>query len=105
MTTFSIFAIIRLLFERRFRMRLPNVIVVVIDALRKDYAKLLEEKLRRLGFISYDNVIAPSPWTTPSHASLLTGLPFTTNVTFAFFSRRSSIRSLSNTISPALSPM
>jgi len=55
-------------------MRLPNVIVVVIDALRKDYAKLLEEKLRRLGFISYDNVIAPSPWTTPSHASLFTGL-------------------------------
>ncbi|MHA1616854.1 MAG: sulfatase-like hydrolase/transferase [Candidatus Njordarchaeales archaeon] len=55
-------------------MRLPNIIMIVIDALRKDYARLLEEKLRKLGFISYDNVIAPSPWTTPSHASLFTGL-------------------------------
>lgn len=52
----------------------PNVIVIVIDTLRKDYAKSLEDTLKKLGFVSYKNAIAPAPWTFPSHASLLTGL-------------------------------
>jgi len=50
------------------------VIVIIADTLRKDYAKLLENELKRLGFISYDNAITPSPWTTPAHASIFTGL-------------------------------
>ncbi|CAD55666.1 Hypothetical protein PAB1591 [Pyrococcus abyssi GE5] len=52
----------------------PNVIFIVIDTLRKDYAKPLEGELKKLGFISYENVIAPASWTTPSHASIFTGL-------------------------------
>lgn len=52
----------------------PNVIFIVIDTLRKDHAKLLEKEFKKFGFVSYDNAIAPSPWTTPSHASIFTGL-------------------------------
>jgi len=52
----------------------PNVVFIVIDTLRKDYAKSLEEELKKLGFISYKNAIAPSSWTLPSHVSMLTGL-------------------------------
>lgn len=52
----------------------PNIIFIVIDTLRKDYAKPLEEMLKKLGFASYENVIAPSSWTVPSHASMFTGL-------------------------------
>ena len=48
--------------------------MIIVDTLRKDYAKPLENELRRLGFISYDNAITPSPWTTPAHASIFTGL-------------------------------
>lgn len=52
----------------------PNVIVIVIDSLRKDYAKPLNEILMKYGFISYDRCIAPASWTIPSHASIFTGL-------------------------------
>lgn len=55
-------------------MEYPHIILIVIDTLRRDYAKLLEDELKLLGFISYDNVIAPAPWTIPSYASILTGL-------------------------------
>lgn len=51
-----------------------NIILIVIDTLRKDYANSLGERLRRFGFISYDNVIAPAPWTMPTHASIFTGV-------------------------------
>jgi len=51
-----------------------NIIFIVVDTLRKDYAKPLEEELKKLGFISYENVITPASWTTPSHASMFTGL-------------------------------
>jgi len=54
--------------------KLPNVIIIIVDTLRKDYAKLLEDILRKIGFVSYENAIAPAPWTTPSHASIFTGL-------------------------------
>ena len=54
-------------------MEYPHLVLIVIDTLRKDYARLLEDELRRLGFVSYDNVIAPAPWTIPSHASIFTG--------------------------------
>ena len=55
-------------------METPNVIMIVVDALRKDYAKPLETRLRKMGFISYENAITPAPWTLPSHASIFTGL-------------------------------
>jgi len=55
-------------------MESPNVIFIVVDTLRKDYAKPLEEELKKFGFISYENAIAPASWTTPSHASIFTGL-------------------------------
>jgi len=53
--------------------RRPNIIVLVIDTLREDHADGLEA-LRDLGFIKYENAIAPAPWTLPSHVSMVTGL-------------------------------
>jgi len=54
-------------------MRKPNVVILVIDTLREDYSSGLEA-LRELGFVKYENAIAPAPWTLPSHVSLITGL-------------------------------
>jgi arylsulfatase A-like enzyme len=54
-------------------MRKPNIIILVIDTLREDYSSGLEA-LRELGFVKYENAIAPAPWTLPSHVSLITGL-------------------------------
>ena len=52
-----------------------NIAVIVIDTLRKDYARPLEDLLvSKYGFIAYDKVVAPAPWTVPSHASMFTGL-------------------------------
>jgi len=45
--------------------RRPNVILLVIDTLREDHAGGLEA-LRDLGFVKYENAIAPSPWTLPA---------------------------------------
>jgi arylsulfatase A-like enzyme len=53
--------------------RRPNVILLIIDTLREDHAGGLEA-LRDLGFVKYENAIAPSPWTLPSHVSMVTGL-------------------------------
>jgi len=41
--------------------------------LREDYGRGLEA-LGELGFVRYENAIAPAPWTLPSHASLVTGM-------------------------------
>ncbi len=52
-----------------------NVIIIVLDTLRKDFAeKHLNEDLQSLGFTYYSNLISTSSWTSPAHASLLTGL-------------------------------
>ena len=51
-----------------------NVVFIVVDTLRDDYANPLKEELKKLGFISYNNVIAPASWTLPSHVSIFTGL-------------------------------
>ena len=48
--------------------------MIVIDCLRYDYADELKNLLARYDFLSYENVIAPAPWTTPSITSMLTGL-------------------------------
>ncbi len=56
-------------------MKRPNVVLIVLDTLRKDYGeRYLMHILRRRGFVYYPNSIAPSPWTTPTHASIFTGL-------------------------------
>jgi len=52
----------------------PNVIVIILDCLRKDFSKELENKLIEYSFIAYENVVSPSPWTVPTHASIFTGL-------------------------------
>ena len=50
-----------------------NVLLMVLDALREDMARPVNEVLLKYGFIRLKNVIAPAPWTLPSHASIFTG--------------------------------
>ena len=60
----------------------PIVILVSLDTLRADhlscygYGRATSPRLDELASDSvlYENVFAPSPWTLPSHVSLLTGL-------------------------------
>lgn len=54
-------------------MRKYNIVLIVLDSLREDYAQELE-KLRELGFVKYENVYATAPWTLPSHVSMFTGM-------------------------------
>ncbi len=49
-----------------------NVVFMVLDTLREDYASGLG-KLEGMGFVKYENAIAPSNWTIPSHVSMFTG--------------------------------
>jgi arylsulfatase A-like enzyme len=59
----------------------PNVLVIVIDTLRSDHLSTYGysrptspniDQFARQG-VTFDNAIAPSSWTLPSHASMLTG--------------------------------
>jgi arylsulfatase A-like enzyme len=59
----------------------PNVLVVVVDTLRADHLPLYGynrstsphfDAMAKRGVV-FDNAIAPSSWTLPSHASMLTG--------------------------------
>ncbi|MBO0911459.1 MAG: sulfatase-like hydrolase/transferase, partial [Acidobacteria bacterium] len=61
----------------------PNVLVIVVDTLRADhlssygYSRLTSpaiDRVAREGVI-FENAIAPSSWSLPSHASLVTGRP------------------------------
>ncbi len=59
----------------------PNVVLIVCDTMRKDVLGLYggEARTPSLRLLAkdamvYDNAIAPSPWTYPSHVSLFTGL-------------------------------
>ncbi|MGC9191354.1 MAG: sulfatase-like hydrolase/transferase [Conexivisphaera sp.] len=54
-------------------MRRPNVVLVVVDSLREDSSGGLEALLD-MGFVRYENAVAPAPWTLPSHVSMFTGL-------------------------------
>ncbi|MGD0476654.1 MAG: sulfatase-like hydrolase/transferase [Nitrososphaerales archaeon] len=45
---------------------------MVLDTLREDYSSGLR-KLEDLGFVKYENAVAASNWTTPSHVSMFTG--------------------------------
>ncbi|HKW66386.1 MAG TPA: sulfatase-like hydrolase/transferase [Terriglobales bacterium] len=77
------------LHERREISRLPapppgahNVLVIVVDTLRADhlstygYARPTSPNLSRIADqgVLFENAMAPSSWTLPSHASMLTGL-------------------------------
>lgn len=61
----------------------PNVLIILIDTLRADklswygYARNTSPNIDRIGGegVTFDGAIAPSSWTLPSHASLLTGVP------------------------------
>jgi arylsulfatase A-like enzyme len=60
----------------------PNVIVIIVDTLRADhlsnygYDRDTSPYLTQLAQqgVVFDNALAPSSWTLPSHASMLTGL-------------------------------
>lgn len=63
----------------------PNIVVIVLDTVRADHTSIygyerrttpgLEAFVRRYPSATiYPNAFAPSNWTAPSHASLLTGL-------------------------------
>jgi arylsulfatase A-like enzyme len=59
----------------------PNVLVIVIDTLRADhlssygYSRTTSPNIDRLASngVLFENAIAPSSWSLPSHASLVTG--------------------------------
>jgi len=61
----------------------PNVLVIVVDTLRADhlssygYPRTTSSNIDRLAHdgVLFENAIAPSSWTLPSHASLVTGRP------------------------------
>lgn len=60
----------------------PNVLVIVVDTLRADhlstcgYGRPTSPNLSRIAAqgVLFQNAMAPSSWTLPSHASMLTGL-------------------------------
>ncbi len=55
----------------------PNVILIVLDTVRSDYlseSNLKDFQIFAKDAVRFENCIAPSPWTVPSHASLFTGL-------------------------------
>lgn len=57
----------------------PNMILVVLDTLRKDTLDNNLERLPNIRYLldrstCYQNAISPASWTVPAHASMLTGL-------------------------------
>lgn len=61
----------------------PNIVLISVDTLRADHLSLygypkqtspfLDEWARRKA-VTFENVVAPSPWTLPSHVTMFTGL-------------------------------
>jgi arylsulfatase A-like enzyme len=62
--------------------RKPNILLISIDTLRSDhlgcygYERATSPNIDRLASAGavFENMMAPSPWTLPSHASMFTGL-------------------------------
>jgi len=50
-----------------------NVVVVCLDTVRKDYFDRFATRLSDAATVSYEQCRAASSWSTPSHASMLTG--------------------------------
>lgn len=59
----------------------PNIVFIVLDTMRAEnlpiygYERNTTPNLQQLAADGtvYDNAISPSPWSLPSHASMLTG--------------------------------
>lgn len=50
-----------------------NVVLIVLDSVRKDYFDEYAPRLRALADVDFDQARAASSWTVPSHASMFTG--------------------------------
>ncbi|WP_101297445.1 sulfatase-like hydrolase/transferase [Halegenticoccus soli] len=50
-----------------------NVVLVCLDAVRKDYFDEYAPRLRAMADVSYEQCRAASGWSVPSHASVMTG--------------------------------
>lgn len=50
-----------------------NVVLIVLDTVRKDFFDDYAPRLQEKADNSFDRCYAPSSWTIPSHASMLTG--------------------------------
>jgi len=50
-----------------------NVALIVLDSVRKDVFDEVSTRLRAKADVEYDQCRAPSTWSVPSHASILTG--------------------------------
>lgn len=50
-----------------------NIVLLILDTVRKDYFDNYANNLKRESDISFDNAYAASSWSTPSHASIFTG--------------------------------
>jgi len=51
-----------------------NIILIVLDTVRKDYFDDYALRLQKSADLSYEQCRAASSWTTPSHASMFTGV-------------------------------
>lgn len=60
----------------------PNVLLISIDSLRRDYCSVYDETIGTMEFLEdfvetsrvFETAISPSTWTLPVHASVFTGL-------------------------------
>jgi len=50
-----------------------NIVVLCLDSVRKDYFDAHAERVQEIASISIEEARATSSWSTPSHASMLTG--------------------------------
>jgi len=50
-----------------------NVVLLVLDTVRKDVFDERASRLRKRPGVSFERAYAPSSWTVPSHASMFTG--------------------------------
>ena len=52
---------------------MKNLVLIVLDTVRKDYFDKHAENIRRLATTEFDRCYAPSTWSIPSHASIFSG--------------------------------
>ncbi|MFB6145409.1 MAG: sulfatase-like hydrolase/transferase [Candidatus Nanohaloarchaea archaeon] len=51
----------------------PNIVLICLDTVRKDYFDSHAKKLQQLSDLSFSQARSGSSWTIPSHATMLTG--------------------------------
>ncbi|MFW3145879.1 MAG: sulfatase-like hydrolase/transferase [Thermoplasmatota archaeon] len=54
-------------------MKRPDIYLIILDTLRKDFSANIEGYLENQGFRKYEKAYATSSWTIPTHASIMTG--------------------------------